>query len=158
MDLLFCWTTFLSCQKAFMIWHNRKLCISNTWHSFCNFQSQAVKNICTIRIKSGDNCRKGVSIREKGDSVSWMPLQHYTLRQNTTFCQKKNVSPQISLILKNFKFNVRVHFIKTEFLDKNCDFVTVCVLLPYFFIEKLVYVLTHFFGRKTEVWTIIELT
>ena len=71
---------------------------------------------------------------------------------------KKNVLPQSSLILKNFKFNVRVHFIKTEFLDKNCDFVTVCVLLPYFFIEKLVYVLTHFFGRKTEVWTVIDLT
>ena len=106
MDLLFCWTTFLSCQKAFMIWHNRKLCISNTLHSFCHFQSQAVKNICTIRIKSGDNCRKGVSIREKrGQCVlNAFATLHTVATHNflsKKYCPK---SRQIPLkILKNSK-------------------------------------------------------
>ena len=122
MDLLFCWTTFLSCQKAFMIWHNRKLCISNTWHSFCHFQSQAVKNICTIRIKSGDNCRKGVSIREKrGQCVlNAFATLHTVAKHN--FLSKKYCPKSRQIPLKILKIQCwfwrRFHF-EIEFLRNN---------------------------------------
>ena len=53
-----------------MIWHNRKLCISKTWHSFsATFSSAVVKNICTIRIKRRQLQKGGVNKVKGGHCV-----------------------------------------------------------------------------------------